>query len=189
MLDGRSTPRWSASSFDRYQLIPTERQLRKFEADVIEEARDWSLDWHSTGGRLTALELLAALQHYGVPTRFLDFTFNPLIALWFAVEKDAESDGRVFAIDISDRIISRTAAASPDPWWFDEDPGSTGIWSTESWIGNLLPSNHGSFGRKAASSWEASHRRTPPETSATRTNGGLSAPPKFEDLCPCLSAC
>lgn len=74
--------------------IPTETQLRKFEQEVLDEARDWGLDWHGTGGRLTTLELLAGLQHYGVPTRLLDFTYNPLIALWFAAEDDEPRYGR-----------------------------------------------------------------------------------------------
>lgn len=115
--------------------MPREAQLRDFERDVIAEAREWGLEWRSLGGHLNGLELLATLQHYEIPTRLLDFTFNPLIALWFAVEKHDQMDGRVFAIDISDRQISREAASRPDPWWWDDFPPHTGTpWTTESWV-------------------------------------------------------
>src|SRR5438046_878265 len=49
--------------------VPSETQLRNFEKTVLAEAQEWGLDWHTAAGRLTALELLGALQHYGVPTR------------------------------------------------------------------------------------------------------------------------
>jgi hypothetical protein len=43
------------------------------------------------------IERLAKLQHYGIPTRLIDVTIDPLIALYFAVEKvDSTSDGNVF---------------------------------------------------------------------------------------------
>jgi hypothetical protein len=112
----------------------TEAELRRLEDEVMEEARSWSLDWHAAGGRLTGLELLSALQHYGVPTRMIDFTFNPFIALWFAVEKYDTEDGRVFAIDISDRMVSRALASRADPWWSALPLDVTAEWSTRPWV-------------------------------------------------------
>lgn len=37
-------------------------------------------------GDKSALETLARMQHYSLPTRLLDVTWNPLAALWFATE-------------------------------------------------------------------------------------------------------
>ena len=42
-------------------------------------------------------ECLAYAQHYGLATRLLDWTTNPLAALYFAVEAEYEKDGGVFA--------------------------------------------------------------------------------------------
>ncbi|PBC38599.1 hypothetical protein CJ179_39105 [Rhodococcus sp. ACS1] len=41
---------------------------------------------------------LALIQHYGGPTRLLDFTWSPYVAAFFALES-ATSDAAVFALD------------------------------------------------------------------------------------------
>lgn len=44
----------------------------------------------------TLVRKLAELQHYGAKTRVLDITKNPLVALYFAVEKEPTKDGYVY---------------------------------------------------------------------------------------------
>ena len=46
------------------------------------------------------IESLVLMQHYGVPTRILDLTTNPLVALYFACVEDKKKDGEVIVFDI-----------------------------------------------------------------------------------------
>ena len=67
-----------------------------------------------SGRRLSDLEVLAKLQHFGAPTGLLDFSWSPLIALWFACE-DPCRDGKLFVVNTNDpirvsRVISDEAA-------------------------------------------------------------------------------
>jgi len=114
---------------DRNDAPPDESDLVRYENELLETARRrWRFD------NLSALETLAHIQHYGGPTRLLDVSFNPLVALWFAVEQKydkkgnpaSDVDGRIFVFDATDRQIGLDGTwggrdlpwvTSPDEKW------------------------------------------------------------------------
>jgi len=87
------------------------------ETKILAELHRWGLHAPSGAGRLSILRQLAMLQHYGAPTRLIDITFNAWIGAWFAVEQKwsnaqeihGGSDARLFAIDITNRLINEHA--------------------------------------------------------------------------------
>jgi type I restriction enzyme M protein len=58
-------------------------------------------------------EILSLAQHHGLPTRLLDWSLNPLISLYFAVEANPESDGMLYALYAPKKTSSGTRAGSP----------------------------------------------------------------------------
>jgi hypothetical protein len=85
----------------------TEAKVVKAEASLLDRARR---RWRFDG--ISSLEIFAQIQHFGGPSRPLDVSFNPLVALWFAVEQRYTNgmpaddiDGRLFVFDVSGHQI------------------------------------------------------------------------------------
>ena len=100
---------------DRYDKIWDELMVQYHRATLIRPARKYGFAV-SGGKELGDLEILAKLQHLGAATCLLDFTRDALIALWMACElvdsSQQESNGKVFAIDLSETKTFREVALS-----------------------------------------------------------------------------
>jgi len=61
-------------------------------------------------------EWLVLAQHHGMPTRLLDWTRNPLVALYFACANDEECDGEVFIISLNSHLRELDFARQAEPF-------------------------------------------------------------------------
>lgn len=66
------------------------------------------------GGDIYTLDRLVRMQHYSLPSRLLDITSNPLIALYFACKSNPSQDGEVIVLSMEQRQIK----------YFDSDTAS-----------------------------------------------------------------
>ncbi len=80
--DFRLIPKLGRESNHRFEII---------EKNLIEEIKRRG-DRLIKAGTLNDWELIVYAQHYGLATRLLDWTTNPLIALWFACQSSNSND-------------------------------------------------------------------------------------------------
>ena len=68
------------------------------------------------GADSSDLQRLSVLQHQGAATGLLDFTENPLVALWFACTEEPYRDARVLMLDIGDPQVARNGRTLDNPF-------------------------------------------------------------------------
>jgi hypothetical protein len=118
---GQADSRWGLHSSlyrllaNTSEVLPKEGDLNRAEARLLHLARaEWRLDG------IPALPLFAQMQHVGVPTRLLDVTYNPLIAAWFAVASDSDTDqqpGRLLAFTTREPVQLNSNWNTNTPRW------------------------------------------------------------------------
>jgi hypothetical protein len=62
---------------------------------------------------LSEWDWLSVAQHHLLPTRLLDWSQNPLVALFFSVTENPESDGEWFALNAPKKIPKDVLSGSP----------------------------------------------------------------------------
>ncbi len=96
----------SASAYRRLKNIDESPEGRvidfekfvQINSGLIRDVRLQDMDWKN-GRKLRDLEILAELQHYRAATCLIDFTYNALVALWFAcAPSSTNACGKVVAV-------------------------------------------------------------------------------------------
>lgn len=86
-----------------YDLIPAagrfgiadESTQKQFEQQLLSDFR-LKAPLYSDVSPENDLEWMILAQHHGIPTRLLDWSFNPMVALFFAVENAKETDAVIY---------------------------------------------------------------------------------------------
>ena len=114
---GQRNAEWqvNSSAYRRLEISASpseqesEREYNRFSELLRSQHRDYllqivdeiQLKYPSTYRDLHPLECMAHLQHNKVATGLIDFTFSPLVALWFACNKESDEDtnGKVIVLE------------------------------------------------------------------------------------------
>ena len=149
-FQGKLAFRGQANGAWKLHSSATRRLIREYGCDVLEDDLKFLkmyANYHVSeltrpalengygledGNQISHLELLAKLQHLGAATGLIDFTWNPLVALWFACSAGREDghdrdkcDGKVFVINLNDPTPFQTPKKQTVQAIFPGKPGDS----------------------------------------------------------------
>ena len=108
----------------QFELMPkigrkgfyVKKETEKTEIEVFEEFKRRNFSHLDRFNSINDWDLLAIAQHHGLPTRLLDWTENPLVALWFAfaTETNNVKNRVVWAfLPLNDEIVTEKTKGGP----------------------------------------------------------------------------
>ena len=86
---------------NEWELIP--KIMRPEYAHICEASIMEQAHWNR---KLSIVENIAQMQHYGTPTRFLDFTTDIDVALYFTCREEKDKDGLFYIFTYDERELS-----------------------------------------------------------------------------------
>ncbi|MGQ3096253.1 MAG: FRG domain-containing protein [Roseateles sp.] len=112
---------WTSENARKFEDLSLERFKSKFHLYDKENVQPTSkLAW------------LSLMQHYGIPTRLIDFTESPYVALYFALESYQYPSGKalsIYSLDYSAILKNSAAHIKSKDHGFDES--SFSLWSRQ----------------------------------------------------------
>ena len=104
---------------DSHQLVSSIGRLKKFQgvptATIAKEEKHWLKRFRLEGarhvnGKPNEWDWMVLARHHGLPVRLLDWTRNPLVALYFAVWDRSEKKAAVYAEKFTTHLDIETVA-------------------------------------------------------------------------------
>lgn len=95
----RKDPRKNTAELERFLLNELKRRTASQSSPTLKDGWDW----------------LVFAQHFGLKTRLLDWTTNPLMAIWFACNNNVDSDAYVYLF-LANKTFLLNKQVNPNPF-------------------------------------------------------------------------
>lgn len=115
---GQSNSKWKIESSIQREIkkgsnkksTVSEKDVSKFEKEIYDKTKKWNID---NVDNYNELAIASFLQHHGGPTRLVDVTTDPFVALFFACFENKKENGVLFGFDLPLNTLRYTVEYKP----------------------------------------------------------------------------